>query len=179
MLLVAGPSRKRHISTSSDSENEKKEPKRSKMRGQRSLVMKPRRLLKACKTFLPLSSYHLQTLPLGNMKVHLRALFFSPHLSSDSEVCADTTITQVSSEHTSSDRWEAELDGDGDVSEFLETPEITAMGSNLCQQFSSEMKMKFEVRARQTLRNIEQVSTACKHTHTHTHSCCIVWFLCS
>lgn len=49
LLLVAGPSRKRRISTSSDSESEKKEKKRSKMRGQRSPVIKPRRLFKACK----------------------------------------------------------------------------------------------------------------------------------
>lgn len=57
MLLIAGPSRKRHISTSSDSENEKKKQKRSKIRGQRSPVMKPRLLFKACKAL-----YHHQVI---------------------------------------------------------------------------------------------------------------------
>lgn len=144
MLLVAGPSRKRHISTSSDSENEKKKQKRSKLRGQRSSVMKPRRLSKACKTL-----YHFKVITFEMSFTHL-VLF--PHLSPDTGVCADTKVTQVSSQHTSSGQWEAELDGDEDVSEFLETSQITAMGSSMCQQFSSGMKMKFEVRARQVVR---------------------------
>lgn len=76
----------------------------------------------------------------------IHASCFFPHLSSDTEACADTTITHVSSQHTSSGQWEAELDDEGDLSEFLETPEIAVKGRKLCQQFSSEMKKKFEVR---------------------------------
>ncbi|XP_075898427.1 synaptonemal complex protein 2 isoform X2 [Nelusetta ayraudi] len=130
---ISGPSRKRRISTSSDSESEKKEQKRSKMRGQRSPVIKPRRLFKAL-----------------------------------TEVCAGTKVTQVmSSSHTSSGKWGAELDGDADMSECLETPEVAAKESNLCQQFSSEMNKKFvnrckmvEVYNKQSLKTMQQhVST--------------------
>lgn len=81
------------------------------------------------------------------------------------EVCAGTKVTQVmSSSHTSSGKWEAELDGDADMSECLETPEVAAKESNLCQQFSSEMNKKFEVRARTSM---EVVTMACEYTHTY------------
>lgn len=82
------------------------------------------------------------------------------------EVCAGTEVTQVmSSSHTSSGQWEAELDGDADMSECLETPDLAAKESNLCQQFSSEMNKKFEVRARTSM---ELVTMACEYTHIHT-----------
>lgn len=83
------------------------------------------------------------------------------------EVRAGTKVTQVmSSSYTSSGKWEAELDGDADMSECLETPEVAAKESNLCQQFSSEMNKKFEVRARTSM---EVVTMACEYTHTHTY----------
>lgn len=172
LLLVAGPSWKRRICTSSDSETETKDQKRSKMRGQHSPVMKPRRLFKACETqHHRYSRHHLWILHLGNFskrtcggKVHLRTLFFFPDLFLVTEVTAGTKVTQVlSSSRTSSGQWEAELDGDADMSECLDTPEVAAKGSDLCQQFSSEMSKKFEVRARTS---IERVTVACECTQT-------------
>lgn len=79
-------------------------------------------------------------------------------------MCAGTEVTQVlSSSHTGSGRWEAELDGDADMSECLETPAAAAKGGHLRQQFSSEMTKKFEVRARTS---VGLVTVACEYTHT-------------
>lgn len=67
LLLVAGPSWKRRICTSSDSETEKTDQKRSKRRGQRSPVMKPRQLFKACETqHYCYSRHHLWISPFGH-----------------------------------------------------------------------------------------------------------------
>ncbi len=53
----------------------------------------------------------------------------------------------MSSSHTvSSSHWEAEFgDGDMDMDEDLEFPKPAVNPSNLCQQFSSELKKKFQV----------------------------------
>ncbi|XP_039657476.1 synaptonemal complex protein 2 isoform X4 [Perca fluviatilis] len=114
-LLLSGPSRKRHTSSSSSSEEDKKEErKKSKMRGQRSPRIKPRKLFK-----------------------------------SFAEVSVEGEVSRVmSSSHTmSSSHWEAEVgDGDMDMDEDLELPENAVNPSNLCQQFSSELKKKFQNR---------------------------------
>ncbi|XP_035863721.1 synaptonemal complex protein 2 isoform X7 [Sander lucioperca] len=114
-LLISGPSRKRHTSSSSSSEEDKKEErKKSKMRGQRSPRIKPRKLFK-----------------------------------SFAEVSVEGEVSHVmSSSHTmSSSHWEAEVgDGDMDMDEDLELPENAVNPSNLCQQFSSELKKKFQNR---------------------------------
>ncbi|TKS77440.1 Synaptonemal complex protein 2 [Collichthys lucidus] len=92
-LHVSGPTHKRRISSSSDSEeDEKEEKKKSKMRGQRSPRMKPRKLFKSCT---------------GRLKL---------------------------------------MNGDLDIDEDLELPKSAANPSNLCQQFSSELKKKFQKR---------------------------------
>lgn len=80
-------------------------------------------------------------------------------LPSVAEVSAESEVTRVLfSPHTvSSSHWEAEVgDGDIDMNEDLELPKIAVNPSNLCQQFSSELKKKFEVRQTNT------------HTHSHT-----------
>ncbi|XP_070767245.1 synaptonemal complex protein 2 [Enoplosus armatus] len=137
-LHISGPSRKRHISLSSNSEeDEKEERKKSKMRGQRSPRMKPRKLFKSCKT-CPVA-----------------------------EVSADGEVSQVtSSSHTvSSSHWEAEVEDveDMDMTEDLEVPKMAVNPSNLCQQFSSELKKKFqnrfkmmEVYNKQSLKTVQQ-----------------------
>lgn len=53
----------------------------------------------------------------------------------------------MSSSHTMSSRhWEAEVEnGDLDIDEDLELPKSAVTPSNLCQQFSSELKKKFQV----------------------------------
>ncbi|XP_027144283.1 synaptonemal complex protein 2 isoform X2 [Larimichthys crocea] len=110
-LHVSGPTRKRHISSSRDSEeDEKEEKKKSKMRGQRSPRMKPRKLFKS---------------------------FTKSQVS-----------RVMSSSHTMSSRhWEAEVEnGDLDIDEDLELPKSAVTPSNLCQQFSSELKKKFQKR---------------------------------
>lgn len=68
---------------------------------------------------------------------------------------AEGELTQVmSSSHTvTSTHRDAEVkNGDIDMDEDLELPKIAINPSNICQQFSSELKKKFEVR----------------RTHTHT-----------
>ncbi|XP_040010003.1 synaptonemal complex protein 2-like [Xiphias gladius] len=113
-LHISGPSRKRQISSSSSSgEDEKEERKKSKMRGQHSPRMKPRKLFK-----------------------------------SFAEVSAEGEVSQVmSSFHTvSSTHWEAEVGGGAmDTDEDLELQGIAVNPSNLCQQFSSELKKKFQI----------------------------------
>ncbi|XP_026188403.1 LOW QUALITY PROTEIN: synaptonemal complex protein 2 [Mastacembelus armatus] len=114
---MSGPSRKRHISlTSNSEEGENKEKKKSKMRGQRSPRMKPRKLFK-----------------------------------SFTEVSAETEAGRVmsSSPTLGSTHWEPEVgDGDMDMDEDLELPEMSVKPSNLCQQFSSELKKKFQKRTK-------------------------------
>ncbi|XP_044207947.1 synaptonemal complex protein 2 isoform X3 [Thunnus albacares] len=131
-LHVSGPSRKRHISLSSNSEeDERDDRKKSKMRGQRSPRMRPRKLFK-----------------------------------SFAEVSAEGEMSQVmSSSHTvSSSHWEAEVaEGDMDMDEDLEFPEMALNPNNLCQQFSSELKNKFQNRSKmmevynkQSLKTVQQ-----------------------
>lgn len=53
----------------------------------------------------------------------------------------------MSTSHTiSSSHWEDDVgNGDIDIDEDLELPEVAGNPTNLCQQFSSELKKKFEV----------------------------------
>ncbi|XP_073325885.1 synaptonemal complex protein 2 [Pagrus major] len=131
-LHISGPSRKRHISLSSNfEEDEKEERKKSKMRVQRSPRMKPRKLFKS---FV--------------------------------EVSADSHVSQVlsSSQTMSSSHWEADVgDEDMDMDEDSELPKLAVNPSNLCQQFSSELKKKFENRYqmmevynKQSLKTVQQ-----------------------
>ncbi|XP_070695015.1 synaptonemal complex protein 2 [Pempheris klunzingeri] len=131
-LHISGPSRKRHISSSSNSEeDEKEERKKRKMRGPRSPRMKPRKLFK-----------------------------------SFAEVSVESEVSRVmSSTHTvSSSHWEAEGgDGDVDMDEDLELPKIAVTPGNLCQQFSCELKKKFQNRYKmmeaynkQSLKTVQQ-----------------------
>ncbi|XP_023283356.1 synaptonemal complex protein 2 [Seriola lalandi dorsalis] len=126
------PSRKRHITSTSESEEDEKEDgKESKMRGQRSPRMKPRKLFK-----------------------------------SFAEVSAVGEVSQVmSSSHTvSSSHWEAEVrGGDMDMDEDLELPGSDLNPSDLCQQFSSDLKKKFQNRYKtmefynkQSLKTVQQ-----------------------
>uniref|UniRef100_A0A4W6C0X2 Synaptonemal complex protein 2 n=1 Tax=Lates calcarifer TaxID=8187 RepID=A0A4W6C0X2_LATCA len=113
-ILVSGPSRKRHISLSSNSEeDDKQEWKKSKMRGQHSPRMKPKKLFK-----------------------------------SFTEVPAEGEVSRaMSSFHTvSSSHWEVEVGaGDMDMDEDLDLPVGNAVNpSNFCQQFSAELKKKFQ-----------------------------------
>ncbi|XP_040915914.1 synaptonemal complex protein 2-like [Toxotes jaculatrix] len=131
-LHISGPSRKRRIPSSSNSEeDEKEEGKKSKIRVQPSPRMKPRKLFK-----------------------------------SFAEVSADGEVSQVmSSSHTvRSSHWEAEVTG-GDVAEDedLEPPGTGVNPSIICQQFSSELKKKFQNRYRmievynkQSLKTVQQ-----------------------
>ncbi|KAM9350340.1 LOW QUALITY PROTEIN: synaptonemal complex protein 2 [Symphorus nematophorus] len=127
-LHVSGPSRKRRFSSTSSSEDdEKEERKRSKIRGQHSPRMKPRKLFKSF---------------------------------------AESEVSRVmsSSHMVSSSHWEAEVgDGDIDMEEDMELPKIAVNPSNLCQQFSSELKKKFqnrhkmmEVYNKQSLKTVQQ-----------------------
>ncbi|XP_056241980.1 synaptonemal complex protein 2 [Seriola aureovittata] len=131
-LHMSGPSRKRHITSTSESEEDEKEDgKESKMRGQRSPRMKPRKLFK-----------------------------------SFAEVSAVGEVSQVmSSSHTvSSSHWEAEVrGGDMDMDEDLELPGSDLNPSDLCQQFSSDLKKKFQNRYKtmefynkQSLKTVQQ-----------------------
>ncbi|KAM8864625.1 uncharacterized protein sycp2 [Spinachia spinachia] len=123
--LCSGPSRKRPVSSSSNSKDDEKERmKKSRMRGQRSPRMKPRKLFKSC------------------------------------EVSRVTS----SSRTMSSSHWEAEVaEGEMDVDEDFELPEMSLNPSNLFKQFSNELKKKFqsrndmvEVYNRQSLKTIQQ-----------------------
>ncbi|KAL6119851.1 sycp2l [Pungitius sinensis] len=123
--LCSGPSRKRHVSLSSYSnEDEKERMKKSRMRDQRSPRMKPRKLFKSC------------------------------------EVSRVTS----SSRTMSSGHWEAEVgEGEMDIDEDFELPEMSLNPSNLCKQFSNELKKKFqsrnnmvEVYNKQSLKTIQQ-----------------------
>ena len=61
---------------------------------------------------------------------------------------AESEVSRVmSSSHTvNSSHWEAEVgDGDMDMEEYMELPKNAVNPSNLCQQFSSELKKKFQV----------------------------------
>ncbi|KAM7404534.1 hypothetical protein PAMP_011876 [Pampus punctatissimus] len=131
-LHISGSSRKRRISLSSNSEeHEREERKKSKMRGQRSPRMRPRKLFK-----------------------------------SFAEVSAESEVSRMmSSSHTvSSSHWEAEVAvGDIDMDEDLELPEMAVNPTNLCQQFSSELKKKFQNRSKmmevynkQSLKTVQQ-----------------------
>ncbi|XP_053173914.1 synaptonemal complex protein 2 [Scomber japonicus] len=131
-LHISGPIRKRHISLSSNSEeDEREERKKSKMRGQRSPRMRPRKLFK-----------------------------------SFAEVPAEGGVSRVtSSSHTvSSSHWEAEVaSADLDMDEDLDLPDVAVHPSNLCQQFSSELKKKFQSRSKmmevynkQSLKTVQQ-----------------------
>lgn len=80
-----------------------------------------------------------------------KTFMFSMHcfyfLPSVAEVSAESELSQVVSSHTvSSSHWEAEVgDGDMDIDEDLELPKDAVNPSNLCQQFNSELKKKFQV----------------------------------
>ena len=76
-------------------------------------------------------------------------------MSSVIELSAEGEVSQIlsSSHAVSSSQWEAEEgSGDVDMDEDLEMPGIAFNQSNVCQQFSSELKKKFQV------------------GHTHVHS---------
>ncbi|XP_026222650.1 synaptonemal complex protein 2 isoform X2 [Anabas testudineus] len=128
-LHMSGPNRKRHISSSSNSEaDEKEERKKCKMRRQHSPRMKPRKLFK-----------------------------------SFTEVSAEDKVSRVmSTSHTvSSSHWEDDVGNDMD--EDLELPEDAVNPTNLCQQFSSDLKKKFqdrfkmvEVYNKQSLKTVQQ-----------------------
>ncbi|XP_069382156.1 synaptonemal complex protein 2 [Paralichthys olivaceus] len=130
--LMSGPSRKRHVSISSNSEeDEKEEKKKSKMRAQHCPRMKPRKLFKSL-----------------------------------TELSAEGGVSQVmSSFHTvrSSQGEVEEVSGDIDMDEDLELPRIAVNQSKVCQQFSSELKKKFqnrykmvEVYNKQSLKTVQQ-----------------------
>ncbi|XP_013766244.1 synaptonemal complex protein 2 [Pundamilia nyererei] len=124
---VSGPSRKRHISLSSDSEDEEtEESMRSKMRGNHSPHLKPRKLFKSF------------------------------------EVPAVDELSQVKS---SSGHWEGEVtDGDVDIDEGLDLPEIAVNPRNMCQQLSSELKKKFQKRySMMELYNKQSLKTVQQH----------------
>ncbi|KAG7227057.1 hypothetical protein INR49_022404 [Caranx melampygus] len=103
-LDASGPSRKRHISSTSNSdEDEKEERKKSKMRRDHSPRMKPRKLFKS----------FTEVLAAGEV----------------SEVMSPThTVTS------------------GDMDEDLEFPECVLNHSNMCQQFSTDLKKKIQNR---------------------------------
>ncbi|XP_038579496.1 synaptonemal complex protein 2 isoform X5 [Micropterus salmoides] len=140
-LHMSGPSRKRqNFSSSNSEEDEKEERKKSKLREQRSPRMKPRKLFKSCMT-CPVT-----------------------------EVSAEGEVSRVisSSHAVSSSHWEAEVgDGDVDMDEDLELPKIAVNPRDLCQQFSSELKKKFqnrykmmEVYNKQSLKTVQQHVTS-------------------
>ncbi|XP_047187101.1 synaptonemal complex protein 2-like isoform X2 [Scophthalmus maximus] len=97
---------------------------------------------------------------------------FSPRLKpkklfkSFTEVSADGEVSQVvsSSHMVSSSHWEAEVGvGDMDEDEDEELPGIAVNPNNMCQQFSSELKKKFqnrykmmEVYNKQSLKTVQQ-----------------------
>ncbi|XP_044065790.1 synaptonemal complex protein 2 [Siniperca chuatsi] len=189
-LHISGPSRKRHISSSGNSvEDEKEERKKSKMRGQCSPRMKPRKLFKSS------TRPHGQAQSWGeqcsleeeeNKKSRPKDRTFKVTKERISEeyqnirnkTVRDTahgTVAEVSTEGkvsrvmssshmVSSSHWEAEVgDGDMDMDEDLELPKIAVNPSNLCQQFSSELKKKFqnrykmmEVYNKQSLKTVQQ-----------------------
>ncbi|XP_075950789.1 synaptonemal complex protein 2 [Anarhichas minor] len=82
------------------------------------------------------------------------------------EVSADGEMSRVmSSSHTMSSRhWEAEVgDGDMDMDEDFQLPEIAVNPSNLCKKFSSELQKKFqsrynmvEVYNKQSMKTVQQ-----------------------
>lgn len=64
------------------------------------------------------------------------------------EVSTEGDVSQMmsSSHMVSSSHWEAEVAvRDMDMDEDLELPEMAVNPSNLCQQFSSELRKKFQV----------------------------------
>ncbi|KAM6924887.1 synaptonemal complex protein 2 [Xenentodon cancila] len=106
-----GPSRKRYVSLSSNSEEDEKEEKKSNVRRQHSPRMKPRKLFR-----------------------------------SFAEVPAVDELSQVGSSFpvSCSELKSKVVDGNMDVDEDLELPGIAVNPRNLCQQFSSELKNKFQ-----------------------------------
>ncbi|CAK6951244.1 synaptonemal complex protein 2 [Scomber scombrus] len=135
-LHISGPIRKRRISLSSNSdEDESEEMKKSKMRGQRSPRMRPRKLFK-----------------------------------SFAEVPAEVGVSRVmSSSHTvSSSHWEAEVaSADMDMDEDFDLPDVAVNPSNLCQQFSSELKKKFQSRSKMMeVYNKQSLKTVQQHVST-------------
>ncbi|XP_024862049.1 synaptonemal complex protein 2 isoform X1 [Kryptolebias marmoratus] len=124
--LISGPSRKRHVSLSSNSEEDEKEnKKKSKIKAQRLPRMKPRKLFK-----------------------------------SFAEVSA---VEELS--HMSSSKWEVEVvDGDVDMEDDLELPEMSLNPNNLCQQMSSELKNKFQNRCKMMeIYNKQSLKTVHQH----------------
>lgn len=104
-------------------------------------------------------SWSLFPFAIKSVKKHNGLFVFSgsAFLSSVTEVSADGEVSQVvsSSHMVSSSHWEAEVGvGDMDEDEDEELPGIAVNPNNMCQQFSSELKKKFQV----------------GHTHTNTHS---------
>ncbi|XP_047465945.1 synaptonemal complex protein 2 isoform X2 [Mugil cephalus] len=172
-LHVSGPIRKRHMTLSSDSEeDEKEERKKSKMRGQRSSRMKPRKLFKS-------SRPHVESRSCGekssleeenNKEVRRKDRTFKvteERISEEYRKTINNTVRKtahgtvaelssvdemsqvMSSSHMSSSHWEAEVvDGDMDMDEDSEFPETAVNPSNLCQQLSSELNKKFQNRCK-------------------------------
>lgn len=55
-------------------------------------------------------------------------------------------VDELSQVKSSSGHWEGEVtDGDVDIDEGLDLPEIAVNPRNMCQQLSSELKKKFQV----------------------------------
>uniref|UniRef100_A0AAQ5XNA1 Uncharacterized protein n=1 Tax=Amphiprion ocellaris TaxID=80972 RepID=A0AAQ5XNA1_AMPOC len=174
LQLMSGPSRKRHFSSSSDSEEDEKEGrKKSKMREQGSIRMKPRKLFKSP------TRYHGQAQnwgeqqednkknwPKGTVKV-IRKRKSEERKYSKDKTSRDTThvaevsgvdeLSQVMSySHLSSSPWEAEVvDGDMDMDEDLELPE-------------SSNRHKVEVNNEESLKTLQQhISSINKQINKH------------
>ncbi|XP_054465353.1 synaptonemal complex protein 2 [Anoplopoma fimbria] len=183
-LHVSGPSRKRHVSSSSNSEEDEKEKrKKSKMRGQRSPRMKPRKLFKSStrphgltQSWGEQSSLDEEESSPTDLTFKVKERIRAEYQNIKNKTIRDTSHGTVaglsaegevsrgmSSSHAmSSSHWEAEV-GDGDMDEFFELPKIAVDPSDLCKQFSSELKKKFqsrhnmvEVYNKQSLKTVQQ-----------------------
>ncbi|XP_059189388.1 synaptonemal complex protein 2 isoform X2 [Centropristis striata] len=201
-LLISGPSRKRHISSFSDSEeDEKEERKKCKMRGQRSPRMKPRKLFKSstkphgqaesCGEQSSLEEEEIKEsrakdrslkvkkkgITGGYQNIKNKTLKDAPRATVVKVSAAREVSCVASSSNTmSSSHWEAEVeDEDMDADEDFRLPKLAVNPNNLCQQFSSELKKKFQNRSnmvevynKQTLKTMQQhVSSLNKQVMKH------------
>ncbi|XP_033942241.1 synaptonemal complex protein 2 isoform X2 [Pseudochaenichthys georgianus] len=135
-LRISGPGRKRHISSSSDSEeDEKEEKKKSKIRGQRSPRMKPRKLFKSF-----------------------------AGMSADAEVThvMSSSHTMSSSHCWEAEGGDGDMEGE-EEEEDCDLPKLAVNQSSMFQQFSNDLKNKFknrhnmvEMYNKQTLKTVQQ-----------------------
>ncbi|XP_068454092.1 synaptonemal complex protein 2 isoform X2 [Clinocottus analis] len=165
-LHFSGPCRKRNVSLSSSSEEDEKEKrKKSKSRRQRSPRMKPRKLFKSSSGARGQANNWEEQSSLNEEERQPKDMTFkvtkerirTGYQNIKKKTVRDTThgtvaedeVSRVmSSSHAmSSSHWEAEVeDEDIDVDEDFELPKFTVNPSNLCKQFSSELKKKFQSR---------------------------------